>query len=81
MHCAVFFGSSTTPRNKVFPQESGDGIEILFKLEDRKLFLSVTAILLHIGMDPYYSLAVNNMSSELPCGVGTQSSADSNITM
>ena len=54
--------------NKALPQNGGDGIAILFKLEDRKLFLSVTTILLHIGMDPYYSLAVNNMSLELPCG-------------
>ena len=53
--------------NKTLPQNDGDGIEILFKLQDRKLFLSVTTILLHIGMDPYYSLAVNNMSIELPC--------------
>ena len=63
---------------KVLPAtDESDSLHLLFSLEDKKLFISVITILIHIGMDPYYSLAVNNMSNVLPCSANVSSGSSS----
>ena len=42
-------------------------LRVLFCLQDKKLYLSVVAILIHVGMDPYYSVSLTNLSRQLPC--------------
>ena len=51
-------------------------VQLLFSVEDKKLFVSVITIFIHIGMDPYYSLAINNMSQVLPCSGDRSNSSD-----
>jgi hypothetical protein len=62
---------------KVIPNTDANvDLGILFKLQDRRLFLSIIIIGLHVGMDPYYSLAVTNMSHRLPCDADASAIVD-----
>ena len=52
-------------------------LKILFQMQDKHLWIAVIFILVHVGMDPYYSLAVTNMSRTLPCEAAPTSGLNS----
>jgi hypothetical protein len=48
-------------------------LPIIFCLQDKRLYLAIAAILVHVGMDPYYSVSLTNLSRQLPCDSATNS--------
>lgn len=68
-------------QERVLPKsESGYNVRVIFEFDDKRLFLACIMILTHVGFDPYFSLATNNMSSRLPCDRPMLTEATSNMT-
>ena len=49
------------------PSDTGHNVRWLFQFEDRRLYFACIMILAHCGLDPYFALATNNMSDQIPC--------------
>ena len=47
--------------------DTGHNVRWLFQFEDRRLYFACIMILAHCGLDPYFALATNNMSDQIPC--------------
>ena len=75
--CRVLIYSTCTYKTVMSDVDMVTYLKILFQMQDKHLWIAVIFILVHVGMDPYYSLAVTNMSRTLPCEAAPTSGLNS----